>query len=633
MSADKSSVNQRSISAFVILAPLLLITSLLVFPSGCGSGGGGGVTATPLPTPGAVQIGFTDSPSNGFQNILFNIVSVRLNPSTDSTVSDGDPNWVTITVPPGLGAVGQMQIDLNPLQNNSKLFNTALVPAQTYNQVEVLIDQTNPGSIVPSCSLIPPVSEGCVTYGMQFGSGTTLRTTAQVSVTANGLTPVIIDLNPGTPVAPSVPGGAYTVTPKISVVTFGNFLGAVNGTVTGGVKSGATINAELAGTNTIIATADMLNGSPCPGGAGNCFNLSLPAAPEAGGTAYDLYVAGGLANFTAISGLVVTRGSKLTPTFNTVAISGSPNITGKIVDKISGTPIQAATVELLIPSANASPTTVVVSSTATDNLGDYTFTAVPADTYTLRVLVSGFDTLTSTATVPSSGSPTCTGSTTGCDFSLTSTTISGTVSIDTPPPSGSNVQVHVMAEDTGTGNLENDTMVTIPSGLTSTPFSIRVPATSVTAFDLIASAKDLFGGAPSPFTGHSIAVLSNVSGGASGVSLGPLDCLGHGSISGTAVSPDSGTTVRLFQLDGSAPVELSETQVGASGSTIAGQFSFCAPPGTYNLQRFENGSPVATPTGIVVPTPAPTSTPCPSICGSSSTCPGLCSNTPLGGNL
>ena len=630
MSADKSPVNQRSISALVILAPLLLITSLLVFPSGCGSSGGGEEPPTPVPTMGTVEIGFTDSPSSGFQNILFNIVAVRLNPSTDSAVSDGDPNWVTIVAPPGLGAVGELQIDLNLLQNNSKLFNAAFVPAQTYHQVAVLIDQNIPGSIVPSCSQIPPVSEGCVTYGMQFGAGTTLRTSATISVTANGLTPVIIDFNPGSPVPPPVPGGDYTVTPKISVVTFGNFLGAVNGTVTGAVKPGAKINAELAGTNTIIATADMLDGSPCPGGTGNCFSLSLPAAPGAGGTAYDLYLQGGFANFVAISGLVVTRGGSLTPTLDTVAVNGSPNITGKIVDQISGTPIQAATVELLIPSANAPATAVVVSSTATDNLGDYTFTAVPAATYTLRVLASGFDPLTSTATAPSSGSPTCTGSTTGCSFSLTSTTISGTVSIDTPPPSGSNVQVLVMAEDTGTGNLENLTMVTIPSGLTSAPFSIRVPATSVTAFDLIASAKDLFGGAPSPFTGHSIDVLSNVSGGASGVSLGPLDCLGHGSISGTAVGSDSGTTVRLFQLDGSTPVQLGETQVGAAGSTIAGQFSFCAPPGTYRLQRFENGSPVATPTGIVVPTPAPTSTPCPSVCGSSSTCPGLCSNTPLG---
>ncbi len=606
---------------------------------------------------GAIEIGFSDSPSNGFQNILFNIVAVRLNPSTDAAVPEGDPNWVTISAPPGLGAVGELQIDITPLQDNAKLFNTASVPAQTYNQIEVLIDQINPGTIVPSCALTGlPVSEGCVSYAMKFSSSANLRTTAAVTVSAYGLTPVIldfgIDLVTNPPVPPPVPGGAYIVTPIISVATT-NFVGAVAGTATGGLKpttststtTGASVVAELAGTNTIIAAADVLNGTAaCGAGGGNCFTLQLPAAAPSG-TAYDLYLHGGGVNSVAVSGLVVVRGGSITYPFDTTVITASATVSGTIADKFTGTPIEAATVNLLIPSTNDSNIPVVVDSVATDSLGNYSFPAIPSEqAYTLTVSASGFDPVSSTLDVPKSGSPTCGPSKSVCSFSLPSTTISGTVSIDTAPPSGHNVQVHVMAQDAGTGNLENDVMVTIPSLFTSAPFTIRVP-TSPSNFDLIASSSDLYLGVPDPFTGHSIAVLSNVPGGSSVAYFGQLDCLGHGSISGTAASPDSETTVRLFQLDGSAPVQLGETQVGASGSSIAGQFSFCVPPGTYNLQRYENGSAVATATGIVVPTPAPfhvptpapssgasptaTATPCPSVCGNSSTCPGFCSGTLL----
>jgi len=631
---------------------MLLIASLLVFPSGCGSGGGGGATASPTPTMGTIQIGFTDSPSKGFQNILFNIIAVRLNKSDDPNVSEGDPNWVTITAPPGLGAVGELQVDIIPLQSTVKLFNAASVPAQTYKQVEVIIDQINPGSIVPSCGTAGAVSDGCVTYGMTFGSGASLRTTAEFSVSEKGLTALIIDFNAGAPVPPPVPGGAYTVTPIITAVSSTAKLGTVEGVVTGDLKSnnGATIVAELPGTNTVIATADVHSGSTACTGGGNCFTLQLPAAPGTG-TAYDLYLTGGLVNFVAMSGVAVAQGGSISESFDTATHTASATVTGKIVDEISGTPIQAATVNLLIPSTNDSNIPVVVASTATDATGNYTFTAVPSATYTLEVLASGFDTLPSTLIVPSSGSPTCNPSSSGCSFSLTSTTISGNVTIDAAPPSGHNLQVHVMAEDFGTGKLENDVMVNIPSGLDHAPFTIRVPK-SVSKFDLIASAADLYHGVPDPFTGHSIAVLGNVLGGSTGKNLGPLNCEGHGSISGTAATYDSGTTIRLYQNDGSDPVnsvQLGETQVGASGSTIAGQFSFCVPPGSYNLARMKSGATaaatsisVATPAWTVVPTPAPTggasptatSTPsCPSVCGSSSTCPGICTDTPLVGDL
>ena len=289
---------------------------------------------------------------------------------------------------------------------------------------------------------------------------------------------------------------------------------------------------------------------------------------------------------------------------------------------------------------------MVVTSTTTDEAGNYSFPAIPSNNYTMIISQSGYDTKTpfvkvaSTTITCENPSPDVANT---CNYALTSTNISGTVSLDTL--SSSDREVMVIAEDSGTTNLENFTMVTIPHGLMQAPFTIAVP-TSVGLLDLIASAEDSYqGGAPSQITGHSIAVLSGVSPGPGQVSLGPLNCLGHGSISGLVSNPDSGTTVRLFQDDTTkdppVPVAISETQVGVSN--VGGAFSFCVPPNesvTYQVQRFENATPMATPIGTPVavgvmnpPLPAPTSTPCPLCSDAQGNCPGLCQNTPLGPTL
>src|SRR5438270_12017587 len=92
---------------------------------------------------------------------------------------------------------------------------------------------------------------------------------------------------------------------------------------------------------------------------------------------------------------------------------------------------------------------------------------------------------------------------TACSASLTSKPINGTVSLNEGAPSGAAVQVLVLAEDHMTDHLENVTLVSIPSHLTSPiPFSIKVPTCSSLAttpppaptctgsFDLIAAAQD-----------------------------------------------------------------------------------------------------------------------------------------------
>jgi hypothetical protein len=107
--------------------------------------------------------------------------------------------------------------------------------------------------------------------------------------------------------------------------------------------------------------------------------------------------------------------------------------------------------------------------------------------------------------------------------------------------------------------------------------------------------------------------------------LGPMSCVGHGSVSGASTF-DQNTTIVLSK----GGVQLMQSKVGAGGV-----FNFCAPADPapvdpaagYTLQRFESGSPVGSPTTILLTAPSVITPPppCSSIC---STACLLCANTP-----
>jgi len=82
----------------ILLAPVLLILGLAL------SGGNQAATAAaPAAGKGTVAIALEGTFANSqnvtsFQRIALNVVSIRLNPSTDADVSDFDSRWVTIPV-------------------------------------------------------------------------------------------------------------------------------------------------------------------------------------------------------------------------------------------------------------------------------------------------------------------------------------------------------------------------------------------------------------------------------------------------------------------------------------------------------------------------------------------------------
>jgi uncharacterized protein DUF4382 len=622
-------------AALALLAPMVLLLALVVIPVGCG--GGGGSSATPTPT-GMVEVGLVDSSSSSYQNLLLNVLALRINPSGDLHISKSDPNWVPIRVSRGLTTHGELQIDLANLQDQVQLFATQPVLAQQYRQVELELDFTDPGQIVPNCPQAPSPNEGCLSYPLALESQKPIRAKVSLDV-VNGqfAPPLIVDIDPGTITPPAGSGGVYTIDPSISVATGADYLGRLHGSVANVPTQGAEIRAELRGTGQLAGSAAVVSGS---------YSLQLPAQAPSAGTLYDVFVRGTGVEFSAASGIAITRGGSVSRDFTVVSAAQDGLINGHITDKNTGSGIQGATINLLVPpdgedtDCSKKPADCVIVAVANTGINGYYpqsgnifnptfFNTVPLGTYTLQVIAGGYDSFIASAPVITNGVSAICGSsnssTLDCSFALTSTTVSGTVSIDAPPAAGAEVQVLVMGEDSGTNNLENVTMVTIPSGQISAPFTLAVP-TKVASFDLFAAAQDFYNGRIDPFPGHTIEVLSNVAGGATGQDFPALNCVGHGTLTGeVAVTPDSGTTVRLSKNN----VQLMESQVGPSTTTNAGQFSFCAPPDTYSAQRYESGVPASAPTTVTIPEPAATSTPCPICSLGDGSCPGVCTSTPL----
>ncbi len=648
-------------------------------------------------------------PPGNFNSVALNISGVRINKAVNANFNS--PGWVTIAVPTGVGNgnqanPGDLQIDLVKAQTGATIFNVGGVPVGTYNTVQVLVDPNITGNIIPACQAAISNTEGCINYPVQFqisnpSLDTVLFTLATpINATANATAPLLIQLGVSIASAPINVGDPYLVNITGSEVNFGSFLGAITGSVTAkGFSTGThvtplTVAAELSGTNNIIETVQVKSKG--------AYTLELPAATN--GTAYDIFTLGGGDSYASMQNLTLTPGQSLTEDFK---VSGTTTavFAGTIADACKGVGIPGAQLELLAPAANATklpaprPTPlatgyclsnpqqcVVVASATADQSGNYPlpgtalnpalFAQVPTNLSDLavRVSASGYSTLMSSAFLRGNTNQICSGSSanpnTICNFSLTTGYINGTVNLVADPPPGNSVLVEVFAENSGT----NEIVSALPQPLkfvhqqTSQPFTLNVPITGAGPnFDLFAVAIDPYLGATSPFPGHDFSVLADVPGPSSNcesippnppspapsptpLAMPAMDCVGHGSITGTVQNPGIGTYVEVekqgVQIIGTAPGLLS------SNSPSNTQYTLCVPPDDYTIQRFDAAptpvgeptvsgtdaaTPIATPIPgpsqtITVPQPAATSSPCPSSCSNNSNsdsgpCPGICPAT------
>jgi hypothetical protein len=675
---------------FSLLPPLIALCALII-PFGCGGGGSSSATATPTPASVAIALVGVPPPGN-FRSILLNISGVRINKTANA--DQAASGWTTISVPSLAGSgngqsPGDLQLDLLNTQTGAVFFNVGGAQQGTYQTVQVLVDTTNPGTIIPACQSGVSNTEGCINYPMTFNTlalPLIFPLATPLSVSANATAPLVIQLAVSIAAFPVNTGDPYMVTITPSETNAGSFLAAVSGNVTVKGTPNAvhvtplSVSAELSGTNTVIETV--------PVKAKGFYTLELPAAPS--GTSYDIFTTGGASTFAALQGITVIPGQFIGGMDLTTTGTSLGALTGIIADACTGIGIPGAQLELLAPAANVTvlptprPTPpasfcfdnpgqcVVVASASADQGGNYPmpgttknptgFDEIPVgqSDFAVQVNASGYSSLSSSMFLRTNKNEICSAATspTVCSFSLSTGYINGTVNLVSDPPPGSSVVVQVFAENNGTNQLVSALLqpLTFLNHQTSLPFTLNVPinqpVSGVTPpFDLFAVAIDPFQGGPGPFPGHDIPVLANQPAPTAGcqqmtaAAFEAMNCVGHGSISGTVQNADTGTSVEVEKLDPSnTPVQVLGTSPAlfSSNSPSNNAYTLCVPPDTYALQRFEAAPtssatpsatpiPVGTPQPVMVPQPAATSSPCPSTCSNtnsgSAPCPGICSGT------
>jgi len=665
-------------AAIALLAPVLVLFSVALVPVETGRAqqttNGGTVVIALTGSPPATQLPYTPA----FQSLAFNVLAVRLNPSTDPSIfqDQTDPNWVTVPVAQGVGlntgsmvdvftqlavlfnlnttgpnpgsagtGPSELQVDMNQIQTVPQLLNSQLVPANTYHAIELELDGSNAGTVVPIClEEASSQLEGCIASQIALVDPSAFLTTTSVtgvSVPLGGLTTLVITINPVTSGVqtfagrPNFSGGLYTFSPSISVTStvLPNVVNTL-GEVTGSAFGATQVAAELASTGQVVEIATL---------GGGQYQLPLPASPD--GTLYDLVASGSSSAYAFAHNVLVRRGKIQTVQLNSSG-AGQISLAGKVTDTCSGMALQGATLEILAPAPGSGadctqlPTPsdcVVLASANTDDTGTYpmsssnlvtqSFDRVPKGNYTMLVTDAGYDTVASSMTI--NGGASCSLGTGGsCNFALGRSTVEGLVTISPPVPSPRALNVLVTAEDHGTHHIENVTLTSVPVGSSAAPFTMFVPdAANVASLDMYATVSDYFNGLPEKATGHTVAVLSGFApasrcGTAATRPTLSMQCAGHGSIMGSTAVFDDGTSIVLSK-DG---VQLMSTGIGPRGSNVKGEFSFCAPvdTGPYQLQRFEAVPPAAMPTPVASPTPITMTPPiqvgqpCNSICGTGS---------------
>jgi len=571
---------------------------------------------------GLIQVGFvsaiTDTSPSNLANIFLNVIAVRFNPlpkkdsKNQNLPNENNPKWVTIPIPSGAGAgvagrPGDLQIDLLAGRTQLQMFNTAAVRIQTFRSIELVLDTTNPGYVVPVCSLGGAL-EGCTTVPLQLtnpGNQISILASSPVTVTKQGVTVVPLQINFTFNGRPTVQGQPYSGTVTISQVAATKFEAKISGTVSGsgsGIQAKhirrLTLSAEPMGTNNVVASANVID---------SAYQIFVPApAPDSGaGASYDLFISGGGVPYEAVrmtgnsgSTPAVFAGDDLTVNFSPSKVGvATGTISGNVKDQCTSSPVIGATLQLLIPPHGTSgincadPTStsqcVSVATANTDNAGNFPlpgtvfapapFDSVPVNSsssaYTMQISAPGYNSVIdgnvfASASKVGGKCPDSKLAPPLCDYELPTSYLSGTITLGAAPAPGTYVMTQVFAENHSTNTLVSaltSPIIILPTNNTGA-FTINVPANDSTApsydvngqpnLDLFAQAIDQYAGGTDPYPGHTIITASNIAAPTTfcqtplpDSNLFPaaetMDCVGHGSITGLLNNPDINTFVEL----------------------------------------------------------------------------------------
>ena len=347
-------------------------------------------------------------------------------------------------------------------------FNTAGIRPNRYRSVELLLDTATTGTIVPVCSSGGAL-EGCINYPIilqNAGNQISFVTQGEIVTAKNSLTQLPLQLNLSIVSKPTAPNGFYTanVTAAPAPGNASEFVATVTGSVSG-AEGNSTVKkirhlavaAELAGTNTIISSADIVDRQ---------YTLVLPAAADLG-TLYDFFVSGGSATFDAARGITGVPGGLVFPgkSFTQNFAADGDRVLGtvgrQIKDGCSNRPLGATLKLLQAPSGSSANCAVTpeqcvsVAFTTTDNGGRYPlpgtfqqpayFNNLPiGPSYTIQISAPGYDSSIIQAQASGTNSGTHAGICPGavlagsCDFKLSTAYIAGSLSLmATPAPSTS----------------------------------------------------------------------------------------------------------------------------------------------------------------------------------------------------
>ena len=686
-----------------LIAPVLLVCLVL---AGSMDGTAHAQLSNAIGKNGLVQVGFvanlqfpTGEPTPNLQHIFVNVVAVRLNPKPTGNSTklppENNPKWVTITIPSGTGTgnagrPGDLQIDLLAGRTQLQLFNTGKARTETYHTIELSLDTTNPGYVVPVCSSVNGTTlEGCTSTPLVLqspGNQISFIDTAGVQVQKGAVTTLPLQLNFQINNLPTIQGQPYVGTVTVASLAPTAYEATITGTVKGagsGIQKKKvrrlTLSVEQQGTNNVIAFANVINSS---------YTVAVPAPPPGSGVgaSYDVYISGGGVSYegTRVGGLFA--GASETVDFTPAKVmSTQGTISGTITDFCNKQPVIGATLQLLVaPDSNpgadcvTTPTDCISVATAnTGNGGGYPlpgtvttpapFSDVPVNpssspsptAYTMEISAPGYNTIVDDnvfATNKSTGGK-CPSSSSApaCDYALPTSYLKGSLTLAAAPAPGTYTMVQVFAENSGTNSLVSaltSPLIIRPGNNTAT-FTINVPADQAGApasnipgapnLDLFAQAIDLYQGASDPYPGHTIITAASIPAPTTYCNTASLnenlfpaaetmDCVGHGSITGILSNPDINTFVEIskndVQLYSAAPVSLLNP---ASGNPLVGNgYSFCVPPDAYTLTRYEGATPVETPTPVASQpiTVVPPPLPVPS--SSPTPCPTTCQDAGSG---
>ena len=342
---------------FTLLTPVFLILALVMLadrhPVSAASVPGGDGTVHLAFIGNVVQVDadnvpIASPPPLPYQHLYLNVIGIRLNPSTQTSppIAEGDPNWVTIPAPvlKGVGngtGTPQLSIDITQIGQLAQFFNNFNIKAKHYNQIELLLNSTNPGTIVPLCSALASPGEGCTPYPIGFPSGSagsSIRTTFEFDLAKKAILPLVINITVDVQAQPSVTGNQVTVqVPTITAVPNSSdtqplnpYLALVTGKVTNGNGSSTVINAEPAGTSDLVSRINPFNMV-----SGGSFSFYVPALTA--GTAYDFYASANDRNFGLANDVTVLPNVVNTPPLNlTLTTHGRAAVKGGLIDACNG---------------------------------------------------------------------------------------------------------------------------------------------------------------------------------------------------------------------------------------------------------------------------------------------------------